>query len=123
MLDGGAEIWGRNLIFHRLPKTQDRTFACSSPSPKSIVSVEKPSVSLYYIYRCTADVDAGTMLLKDLTTVEGHFLQWRDAVIEHREPRGLIIHANTFLEGDQVILKEYPLTKEGLIQSQMDRDL
>ena len=44
-------------------------------------------------------------------------------MIAHRQPRGLFIHANTFLEGDEIILKEYPMTKEGLIQSWMDRDL
>jgi len=70
-----------------------------------------------HIYRCTADVGPGSALFEELTAVDGECQQWRYAVLAHRQPRSLFIQANTFLQGDNVVLREYPITKEGLIQS------
>ena len=43
-------------------------------------------------------------------------------VIRQAKPRKVFVQANTVLNGDSVVLKEYEATPEGLIQSFVDRD-
>jgi len=47
----------------------------------------------------------------------------RDLVIAQRLPRRKFVQPNSVLEGEDVVLKEYPLTKEGLIQSCLERQI
>ncbi len=77
------------------------------------------------IYRCTADVLCGEKYMGSLTVVDGIYGRWRDAVLAKRQKRPLFVQANTILgvEDGQVILKQYPATKEGLIQSWVDRHI
>jgi dipeptidyl-peptidase III len=39
------------------------------------------------------------------------------------QPRKIFVQPNTFVENDKVILKEYPLTAEGAIESFIERNL
>ena len=39
------------------------------------------------------------------------------------QPRKLFLQPNTVVEGDNVVLKDYPLTPEGIIESFIDRML
>lgn len=91
-----------------------------------IESVGRPALQelilKLHIYRCTADIGPGSTLFEELTSVGEEYQQWQEAVFAHREPRSLSIQANTFLEGENVLLKEYTLTKEGLIESWVDRE-
>jgi len=47
----------------------------------------------------------------------------RDLVLKKKLPRKIFVQPNTFLENDEVILKEYPLTTAGVIESFVERKL
>ncbi|KAJ5609905.1 dipeptidyl peptidase III [Penicillium herquei] len=93
-----------------------------------ISSVARPSLSTLImrlqIYRCTANVNATTDYMEELTSVNGQYARWRAAVLAKKQKRPLFVQANTVLgEDHSVDLKEYPATLEGLIQSWVDRDI
>ena len=74
------------------------------------------------VYKATADVKNGLQFYKDYTTVNEWFAtKLRPQVIAQSKPRKVFVQANTFLEGDDVVLKEYEATPEGMIQSFADR--
>ncbi|KAJ5090973.1 hypothetical protein N7532_009657, partial [Penicillium argentinense] len=91
-----------------------------------IATVGRPAlgslIHQLHVFRCIKAVDRGTTLLTNLTRVEDRALEWRDIILANEKPRARFIHANTtFDETGEVVLVEYPLTKEGLIKSWADR--
>ena len=76
-----------------------------------------------HIYRCTADVEACREYYEDLSHVDGEFLVWREIVMKKRVPPLVFTQANTFVEGDEVMLKEYEANARGVIESWMDRNV
>lgn len=75
------------------------------------------------VYKATADLKAGKELYEGITSVDEWFAtKVRPAVLAAAPPRKVFVQANTFIEGDKVVLKEYPATPEGLIQSYADRE-
>lgn len=94
-----------------------------------ILTIGRAAVEKYlqklHIYKSTADLEAGTALYKQMTDVDDEF--WgkkvRDEVLRNRQPRKVFVQANTVLEDDKVVLKEYSPTLEGMIQSYAERDV
>lgn len=76
-----------------------------------------------HMYRCTADVGACRAYYEDLSRVDGEYLDWRETVLTNKPPPMVFVQANTFLAEGDVILKEYPATVEGLIQSWAERNI
>ena len=74
-----------------------------------------------HIYRCTADVAACRQYYEELSKVEGEFLDWREIVVANQLPKWKFVQANTFLRDDEVQLKEYEATNEGIIRSWAER--
>lgn len=77
-----------------------------------------------HVYKSTADFEGGKRLYEDMTSID----DWwggnlRPTVLEKKTPRKVFVQANTVLEGDKVILKEYEPTVEGMIQSYAERDV
>ncbi|EAW11029.1 dipeptidyl peptidase III [Aspergillus clavatus NRRL 1] len=70
-----------------------------------------------HIYRCTADAHNCRSFYEGLTTVEMEALEWREVVLAKKDPPPAFSHANTFLEGNNVVLREYEPTARGIIQS------
>jgi dipeptidyl-peptidase-3 len=92
-----------------------------------IESHGRPAVNKFLqklqVYKATADLKAGKELYEEYTGVDEWFAtKVRPAVLAAAPPRKVFVQANTFIEGDKVVLKEYPATPEGLIQSYADRD-
>ncbi|KAL8824918.1 MAG: hypothetical protein Q9170_007999 [Blastenia crenularia] len=66
------------------------------------------------------------MLLKlhiPLSKVDGQYLEWRRIVLAQKQPKWVFVQANTFLDGEEVSLKEYEVTPEGVIQSWLEREI
>ncbi|KAK5002017.1 hypothetical protein LTR28_011939, partial [Elasticomyces elasticus] len=91
-----------------------------------IISHGRPAVESFlqklHVFKATADVDAGKKMYEDITSVD----EWwgtkvRAEVLRRAVPRKVYVQANTFIEGDKVVLKEYPATAEGMIQSYAER--
>ncbi|CAH0018750.1 unnamed protein product [Clonostachys rhizophaga] len=74
-----------------------------------------------HMFRCTADAENCRAYYEELSRVEGEHLSWRETVLLKKPPPMIFVHANTFLDGDKVILKEYNPTVEGIIQSWAER--
>ncbi|KAI4597163.1 hypothetical protein KJ359_004675 [Pestalotiopsis sp. 9143b] len=74
-----------------------------------------------HMYRSTADVNACREYYESLSSVNEEILSWRETVLANRPPPLLNVQANTFMAGDQVLLKEYAPTVEGIIQSWAER--
>ena len=93
-----------------------------------ILTHGRPAVAKYlqklHVYKSTADVEAGKGLYDDITSVDSWWgTTVREVVLSKKVPRKIFVQANTILEGDQVTLKEYEPTLEGLIQSYAERNV
>ncbi|KAJ5179681.1 hypothetical protein N7492_002891 [Penicillium capsulatum] len=93
-----------------------------------ILTHGRPAVEKYlqklHVYKSTADVAAGKNLYDGITSVDNWWgTQVREVVLKNKVPRKIFVQANTILEGDQVHLKEYEPTLEGLIQSFVERQV
>ncbi|KAK5690897.1 hypothetical protein LTR97_012060 [Elasticomyces elasticus] len=87
----------------------------------------RPAVNTFLqklqIYKATADFEAGKKLYEDYTNVNDWYAtKLRPQVLAQSKPRKVFVQANTFMEADKVVLKEYEATPEGMIQSFVDRD-
>ncbi|KAI0866105.1 peptidase family M49-domain-containing protein [Xylaria cubensis] len=74
-----------------------------------------------HMYRCTADVQACRQYYEDLSHVDDERLQWRETVLANKPPPLLNVQANTFAEGNSIVLKEYEPTYTGIIESWYER--
>ena len=88
----------------------------------------RPAVERYlqklHVYKSTADVEAGKALYDDITSVNDWWgTKVRDIVLKNKIPRKVFVQGNTILDGDEVILKEYEPTLEGIIQSFVERNV
>ncbi|OBT61231.1 hypothetical protein VE03_09671 [Pseudogymnoascus sp. 23342-1-I1] len=92
-----------------------------------ILSHGKPALGRFlcrlHIWRCVADVRSCRIFYEPLTAVDGEFEEWRRVVCSKAEPRWKFVQANTFLEGDQVKVKVYQESNEGIIQSWAERGI
>jgi dipeptidyl-peptidase-3 len=93
-----------------------------------ILSHGRPAVERYlqklHVYKSTADVEAGKALYDDITSVNDWWgTKVRDIVLKNKIPRKVFVQGNTILDGDEVILKEYEPTLEGIIQSFVERNV
>lgn len=96
-----------------------------------ITTVGRKAVEDYlqklHIYKSTADVEAGTKLYSDMTTVDSEF--WgkkvRDEVLRNKQPRKVFVQANTVLDEKtgKVELVEYEPSLEGMIKSYAERNI
>ncbi|KAI9699009.1 MAG: hypothetical protein M1836_003198 [Candelina mexicana] len=113
--------------FVKLAYTQDDLSDLTIRLDRSkILSHGRPAVEKYlqklHVYKSTADHQAGTKLYHESTHVD----EWwggkmREEVLRRKTPRKVFVQANTVLEGDKVVLKEYEHTLEGMIQSYAER--
>ncbi|KAK5120916.1 hypothetical protein LTR85_005700 [Meristemomyces frigidus] len=93
-----------------------------------IQSHGRPAVNEFlqklHVFKAIADVEAGKKLyLDEYTSVNDFYAtKVRPEVLRQAKPRKVFVQANTFLEGDKVVLKEYEASPEGMIQSFVDRD-
>ncbi len=106
---------------------------CDSSEQKLIVRVDRAKIVSHgkpalgrmllrlHMYRCTADVQACRSYYEELSRVNGEYLKWREIVLAKNQPKWVFVQANTFLEGDEVTLKEYEPTNEGVVQSWAER--
>lgn len=92
-----------------------------------IQSQGRPAVNDFlqrlHVFKSTANLRAATELYDKMTNVdEWYAKKLRPEVIRQAKPRKVFVQANTVLEGDKVVLKEYEATPEGMIQSFVERN-
>ncbi|KAJ4296696.1 hypothetical protein N0V90_006744 [Kalmusia sp. IMI 367209] len=76
-----------------------------------------------HIYKSTADYKAGKRMYDEITDVEPFYEnKVRPAVLKKKQPRKVFVQANTVVEGEKVVLKEYEPSAKGMIQSYVERE-
>ncbi|KFY81724.1 hypothetical protein V500_11143 [Pseudogymnoascus sp. VKM F-4518 (FW-2643)] len=85
---------------------------CDSIKKSLIVQVDRSKIP---------DVQSCRTYYEELSRVDGEYLEWRDIVLANKEPKWVFVQANTFLDGDQVSIREYDATEEGVIKSWAER--
>ncbi|KAI9596911.1 peptidase family M49-domain-containing protein [Syncephalis fuscata] len=76
------------------------------------------------VYKATGDAAGGQALYDDVTSVPESWLPYRKIVLSKKQPRKLLLQANTFLDSQgKVILEEYPADLSGFIQSYLKRNI
>jgi len=72
------------------------------------------------IYKSTADIKAASKLYEEVTSVPAKYLKLREIVLSKKKPRRLFLQAHSRIvktaEGEDVVIQEFPLTFEGIIQ-------
>lgn len=92
-----------------------------------IISHGRPAVEKYLqklqIYKATADVEAGSKMYNDITSVDEWWgTKLRNEVLRRKTPRKVFVQANTFKDANgDITLKEYDATPEAMIESFADR--
>lgn len=74
-----------------------------------------------HVYKTTANVNEGLSFYEDMTGVPEEYAKFRDVVLKKKLPRKQLIQANTYLNGDEVEVREYDESEVGMIQSFADR--
>ncbi|GBN36465.1 Dipeptidyl peptidase 3 [Araneus ventricosus] len=94
-----------------------------------ILSHGKPCIGEFLkklqLYKSTADIASAKAMFDMYSAVTSEerypFLEYREIVLARKKPRRILVQANTFLDEDKVILKNYESSPEGLIQSYVER--
>ncbi|KAK8879281.1 dipeptidyl peptidase III [Apiospora arundinis] len=61
---------------------------------------------------------------EDLSRVNGEYLSWRESVMANKPPAMLNVQANTSIKDikdGRVLLKQYPASLQGIVESWVDR--
>jgi dipeptidyl-peptidase-3 len=95
---------------------------------QKIHSVGVPAIGHFLtqlqVYKATGDATGGQALYDEVTSVPESWLPYRKIVLDKKQPRKLLLQANTFLDGNgNVTLEEYPATLSGFIQSYLKRNI
>ena len=76
------------------------------------------------VRKSTADGAGARAFYTELTTpLPGWDGELRDLVLRKKQPRKVFVQPNTFVENGEVVLKEYPSTPEGVIESFIERGI
>ncbi|RKO98107.1 hypothetical protein CXG81DRAFT_8651 [Caulochytrium protostelioides] len=77
------------------------------------------------IHKSTADVDAARAFYNKWTSVPDEELRWRDIVLAKRQARKVFVQGCAFPTKDKADyeFKQYPATREGFLQSYIERNL
>ena len=90
-----------------------------------LYSVVKPAIAdlllKVHIYKATANVKEGLALFDRLSQVDEEMQLVRACVVIRGRPLKQFVQANTFIEGNDVIVKEYEASVAGLLQSWAER--
>lgn len=119
LLDGGGVI----TVAHNKPK-QSLTVRVDRSKIRTHGKPALGNMLLHlHMFRCTADAESCRTYYDELSRVDGEYVDWRETVIAHKPPPLVFVHANTFLDGDTVTLKEYEPTIEGVVESWVEREV
>ena len=109
------------------------TIDCDPAQEKLIVHIDRSKIVTHgkrvlgemllrlHMYRCTADVASCRVYYEELSRVDGESLEWRKIVLAKKQPKWVFVQANTFLAGEEVALREYDPTPQGVFQSWAER--
>ncbi|KAJ8129244.1 hypothetical protein O1611_g4391 [Lasiodiplodia mahajangana] len=75
------------------------------------------------VHKSTANYEGALRLFNSYTEVDKTFARYRAIVLKQEPPRIQYVQPNTFIVGEGVEIRDYPATREGLIQSWVERNV
>lgn len=73
------------------------------------------------VYKATGNIEGAKQLFNHYSDVVEPWLSWRPIILANKQPRKMLVQCNTILKGEEVELKTYEGTIEGLIKSNVER--
>ncbi|VVC90186.1 unnamed protein product [Leptidea sinapis] len=71
--------------------------------------------------KSTGEVAAGEALFQRYSELQEPWNRWRDIVLLHKQPRNIFVQPNTRVEGNNVELRRYAASAEGMVSSWVER--
>ncbi|XP_023951695.1 dipeptidyl peptidase 3 isoform X2 [Bicyclus anynana] len=71
--------------------------------------------------KATGDVAHGERLFQRYSELGAPWGRWRDIVMLHKQPRNIFVQPNTVHNGEEVQLKRYPASAEGMVSACVER--
>jgi len=96
--------------------TLDRTKISSVGMPAMGKFLEKLQV-----YKSIGDYESGKKMFDSYSQFDETWIRWRDIIIAKQKPKRAVVQANSFIEDDKAMLKEYPTTVNGMFDSWRER--
>lgn len=73
------------------------------------------------VFKSTADYESANELYNNYSSVDDQFAKWREIVLLNKQPRLILVQANTEIVDDKVQLKTYAASSDGFMQSWRER--
>ncbi|XP_044727617.1 dipeptidyl peptidase 3 isoform X2 [Chrysoperla carnea] len=77
------------------------------------------------VYKSLGDFESASKMYNAYSEVPESgpypWAQWREIIMAHKQPRKMMVQANTLVKGDEIILKNYESNFAGLIKSVVER--
>jgi len=88
-------------------------------------SVGKPAIGQFLkklqVYKSLGDFESADEMFSKHSKVTEQWLQWRDIVIDRKQPRKMKVQANTIIKDEKLTLVDYPSNHDGVFQSWRER--
>merc|ERR1719187_1826880 len=92
---------------------------------EKIMTVGQPAIASFLqklnIYKATADITAAKQMYSKYSEVSEPWASRRDIVIERKQPRMILVQANTNLVDEKLELVQYDPSPEGMVKSWAER--
>jgi len=90
-----------------------------------VESVGKPAIGQFLkklqVYKSLGDFESADEMFTKLSKITDQWLQWRDIVVDRKQPRKMKVQANTIIKDEKLTLVDYPSNHDGVFQSWRER--
>jgi len=90
-----------------------------------IMTVGQPAIASFLqklqVYKATADISTAKAMYDKYSDVSEPWASRREIVMARKQPRNILVQANTKLEGEKLELVHYDPSPEGMLQSWVER--
>jgi len=93
-----------------------------------IDSVGKPAIGEFLkklqVYKSTGDIEEASKMFMGYSAVDNTnmpWAEWRDIVIDRKQPRKMMVQANTIVKDEKLEIRTYDASHEGMLDSWRER--
>ncbi|KAE8364282.1 peptidase family M49-domain-containing protein [Aspergillus caelatus] len=123
MIQLPKQAWGQ--VYHQAHFSTFKHLLTVYVDRIKILSHGKPALGRYlchlHIWGCPADSSSCKDLYEPMCAVEGVYEEWRQILCSKPKPRWKIVQPNTVVKGEDLELRVYEESNEGIIQSWDER--